>query len=90
MLREEYLLDFGWTPADLAQRLRVDEAVVDDLLAERIPLSAELALRLARLFGQTPAFWIKAQLACDLHTALLTADVESIEPVPQRPVLKAS
>lgn len=90
MLREEYLPDFGWTPEELATRLRVTPAVVADLLAERAPVSAELALRLGRLFRQTPAMWIRLQLAYDLYLALASADVELVEPVPPQPVLKAS
>jgi addiction module HigA family antidote len=91
MLREEFLPDFGWTPDDLAARLRVAPGVVADLLAERAGVTPELALRLGRLFRQTPAMWIKLQLAYDLHLALVAAEVELIEPVPPpQPVRKAS
>src|SRR3982751_2420792 len=61
MLREEYLPDFGWTPDALAARLRVAPEGVAALLAERIDLTPELALRLGRLFRQTPAMWVKLQ-----------------------------
>jgi addiction module HigA family antidote len=91
ILREEYLPDFGWTPDELATRLRVAPEVMADLLAERTSVTPELALRLGRLFRQTPAMWIKMQLACDLHAALTSADVELIEPVPPpQPIRKAS
>src|SRR5688500_9667165 len=74
LLREDFLPDFGWTPDELATRLRVAPEVVADLLAERTGVTPELALRLGRLFRQTPAMWIKLQLACDLHSALVSAD----------------
>jgi addiction module HigA family antidote len=91
LLREEFLPDFGWTPDELAARLRVAPEVVANLLAERTNVTPELALRLGRLFRQTPAMWIKLQLACDLHAALVAADVELIELVPPpQPVRKAS
>jgi addiction module HigA family antidote len=91
MLREEYLPDFGWTPDELAARLRVAPELVADLLAERTNVTPELALRLGRLFRQTPAMWIKLQLACDFHAALASSEVELIEPVPPpQPVRKAS
>jgi addiction module HigA family antidote len=91
LLREDYLPDFGWTPDELAARLRVAPEVVSDLLAERTSVTPELALRLGRLFRQSPAMWIKLQLACDFHAALASADVELIEPVPPpEPVRKAS
>ena len=90
-LREDFLPDLGWTPDELAARLRVAPEVVADLLAERTNVTPELALRLGRLFRQTPAMWIKLQLACDLHASLASADVELIESVPPpQPVRKAS
>jgi addiction module HigA family antidote len=84
LLREEYLRDYGWSAGDLARRLHVPQAVVDGLLAEETPLTPDLALRLGRLFNQTPAFWIKCQLAYDFWFALQAsaADLARIEPVP--------
>lgn len=89
MLREDFLPDLGWAPEELAARLRLPPAVVTDLLAERAPVTPELALRLGRLFHQTPALWIKMQLAYDLHLALVSADVELVEPVECEPVLQS-
>jgi addiction module HigA family antidote len=90
-LREDFLPDFGWTPDELVVRLRVAPDLVSELLAERASVTPELALRLGRLFRQTPAFWIKLQLACDLYAALAAADVELIEPVPPpQPIRKVS
>jgi len=83
LLREEFLPDLGWSSDELAERLRVSRVVIDALLAEAAPVTPELALRLGRLFGQTPAFWIKSQLACDLYRAFkdTAGDLEQIVPV---------
>lgn len=82
-LREDYLPDFGWSAAYLAERLRVPGHVVDDLLAERTPITPELALRLGKLFGQGPGFWLLQQLAHDYYAAFQAADadLEQIMPV---------
>ena len=105
LLREEFLPDFGWSAAELAARLRLPTAAIEALLAEETGVTPDLALRLGRLFAQTPAFWLKAQLAFDLYFALKAAagdldqivpvnaedDVELSEPVPPpQPVRKAS
>jgi addiction module HigA family antidote len=94
LLREEFLPDFGWSAADLAARLRLPTATIDALLAEQAPVTPDLALRLGRLFSQTPAFWLKSQLAFDLYFALKAAagELEEIVPVTAeaRPVRKAS
>lgn len=81
-LREDYLSDFGWSPAELAARLRVPGKVVDDLLAERASVTPELALRLAKLFGQSPGFWLLQQLAHDYFAAFLAADADLGQIVP--------
>ncbi len=40
-----------------------------EMLRERRALSPEMALRLARLFGNSPEFWLNAQRAVDLWDA---------------------
>jgi addiction module HigA family antidote len=83
LLREEFLPDFGWSAADLATRLRVCTETIAALLAEEEPVTPDLALRLGRLFDQTPAFWLKSQLAFDLYFALKAAagELDAIVPV---------
>jgi addiction module HigA family antidote len=39
------------------------------ILAEKRPLSGAMCLRLARLFGSTPDFWMRLQAAYDLAKA---------------------
>ena len=82
-LREDYLPDLGWSPQEFAARLRVPEQLVIDLLAERTPVTPELALRLGKLFGQSPGSWVLHQLAHDYHAAFQAADadLELIVPV---------
>ncbi|MFZ0963986.1 MAG: hypothetical protein WAO35_24235 [Terriglobia bacterium] len=40
-----------------------------DILAERKPLSAVMCLKLSRLLGSTPEFWIRLQAEYDLKKA---------------------
>jgi addiction module HigA family antidote len=54
----------------LAEALGVSRQSINELLRERRALSPEMALRLARLFGNTPQFWLNAQQAVDLWTAM--------------------
>jgi len=69
MLREDFLPDFGLSVAGLAESLGVSRQTVNELLRERRALSPEMALRLARLFGNTPEFWLNAQRGVDLWDA---------------------
>ena len=83
MLREDYLPDYGLTVAVLADALGVSRQTVNELLRERRSLSPEMALRLSRLFGNSPEFWLNAQRAVDLWDAAqaIKADVERIKPL---------
>jgi len=69
MLREDFLPDFGLTATALAQALGVSRQTVSELLRERRALSPSMALRLSRLFGNSPDFWLNAQRAVDLWVA---------------------
>lgn len=70
----------------LADRLGVSRPRFNGILNERRPVTMDSALRLARLFGNTPEYWLTAQMEWDLHQARrsrrLTASVEAIDPLP--------
>ena len=83
MLREDFMPDYGLTVAGLAQALGVSRQTINELLRERRALSPEMALRLARLFGNSPDFWLNAQRAVDLWAAerAIGDEVERIRPL---------
>lgn len=83
MLREDFLPDYGLTVAGLADALGVSRQTVNELLRERRAISPEMALRVARLFGNTPEFWLNAQRAVDLWDAAqaIKEDVDRIKPL---------
>ena len=83
MLREDFLSDYGLTVSALAEAIGVSRQSINELLRERRAVSPEMALRLARLFGNTPEFWLNAQRAVDLWDAAqsLRKDVARIKPL---------
>jgi addiction module HigA family antidote len=83
ILREDFLPDYGLSVTALAEAIGVSRQSVNELLRERRSLSPEMALRLARLFGNTPEFWLNAQRAVDLWEAAeaLKDDVARIRPL---------
>jgi addiction module HigA family antidote len=70
MLREDFLPEYGLTVSGFATSLRVSRQTVNELLRERRAVSPEMALRLSRLFGNSPEFWLNAQRAVDLWEAV--------------------
>lgn len=83
MLREDFMPDYGLTVTGLAEAAGVSRQSVNELLRERRALSPEMALRFARLFGNSPEFWLNAQLAVDLWEAAqrLKGEVRRIKPL---------
>ena len=87
MLREEFMPDMGLTVAALAKRLGVSRQSVNELVRERRALSPDMALRLARLFGTSPQYWLNMQRNVDLWDSLELnrGSIEAIEPLsPER------
>jgi len=66
MLREDFMPDYGLTATSLASALGVSRQTVNELLRERRSITPVMALRLSRLFGNSPEFWLNAQLSRDL------------------------
>ena len=69
MLREDFLPDYGLTVSGLAGAIGVSRQSVNELLRGRRAVSPAMALRLAKLFGNSPEFWLNAQRAVDLWDA---------------------
>ena len=83
MLREDFLPEYWLTVASLAEALGVSRQSMNELLRERRAVSPEMALRLSRLFSNSPEFWLNAQRAVDLWDAAKTlkAQVAHIKPL---------
>jgi addiction module HigA family antidote len=83
MLLEDFLPDYDLTVAGLADAIGVSRQSINELLRGRRAVSPEMALRLARLFGNTPEFWLNAQRAVDLWQAAqaIRDDVARIKPL---------
>ncbi len=69
IIREDILPAAGLSVAAAAKALGVSRQMVHDILAGRKPLSAVMCLKVARLFGSTPEFWIRLQAHYDLKLA---------------------
>ena len=83
MLREDFLPEYGLTVSGFAKAIRVSRQTVNELLQERRTLTPEMALRLSRLFGNSPEFWLNAQRAVDLWKAArnMKGQIDRISPL---------
>ena len=83
MLREDFIVEHDLSVARLAEAVGVSRQTINELVHGRRSVSPSMALRLARLFGNSPEFWLNAQRAVDLWDAnqLLASKVKSIKPL---------
>lgn len=83
ILREEFLAPLGLSAGALARKIHVPRTRIERLVAEQTAVTPDTALRLARIFGTTPEFWMSLQASFDLKTeqARLAADIEAIDPL---------
>ena len=77
MLLEEFLEPMGLSQKDLARRIRVPYQRVNELVNGRRGVTPSTALRLAKVFGNTPGFWLDLQARRDLYHAR-RADAEDL------------
>ena len=75
--------DYGLTVSSLAEALGISRQTINELLRERRAVTPEMALRLSRLFGNTPEFWLNAQQAVDLWEAAraIRTSMDRIKPL---------
>lgn len=69
IIREDILPEVSLSVTAAARALGVSRQMVHDILAGRKPLSAVMCLKVARLFGGTPEFWMRLQAEYDLKKA---------------------
>ena len=83
ILRQDVLPALGLSVTEAARRLGVSRQQLHRVLAETHPLSTEMALRIARLEGNTPDLWLRMQQAYDLWQVehRLQDELAKIEPV---------
>lgn len=86
MLLEEFLKPLGLTQTAAAERMGISFVRLNKIVHGRRGISPDTALRLARLLGTTPDFWLNGQIAWDLWHALHApeaAEIKKIRPVRQ-------
>ena len=70
ILVEEFMGPLGLTQGDLADAMGVPRKHVNELCNNRRAVTADTALMLARVFGNTADFWLNVQRRNDLWSAL--------------------
>lgn len=82
VLREDFLIPMGLSSYAVARAIGVPRTRIERLAREETPITANTALRLAKYFRTTAAFWMGLQAQHDLERAedALAKDLSKIEP----------
>jgi addiction module HigA family antidote len=86
LLREDVLPAVGLPKAEIARLLGISRQTLYDILNERQPVTAQMALRLGRMFGTSAGSWLDMQRNYDLKIA----ERELGDALDAIPVLKAA
>src|SRR5258707_14544916 len=70
ILIEEFMEPLGLTQGALAEAMGVQRKHVNELCNKRRAVTVPTALILARVFGNSPDFWLNAQRRSDLWEAM--------------------
>jgi addiction module HigA family antidote len=77
-LREDVIPALGRPKSEIARLLGISRQALYDVLNEKSPVSAEMAVKLGKLCGNGPNLWINLQRAYDLWHAERHIDVSKI------------
>jgi addiction module HigA family antidote len=69
ILREEFMVPLGLSMNRMAMDLRVPVTRIADIVNQRRGITADTALRFARYFRNSAAFWMNLQTRYDLEVA---------------------
>ena len=83
-LREDYLPPYSLTAGALAKAMGLkDRTRIERIIREKRPITADTALRLAKVFNSSAQFWINLQAQHDLSKAAIEnrAALNEIKPL---------
>lgn len=73
ILLEEYLKPMKLGQVEAARRLEISLNRMNEIVLGKRGITADTALRLARLLKTSPQFWMRLQADWDLHQAVMRA-----------------
>lgn len=90
VLREEFMIPLALTAGRVAKACRLPRTRIERIAAEHTGITADTALRLAKVFGTTPEFWVNLQKRYEVETtrpsiAKELAHVEKLVECPASP-----
>jgi addiction module HigA family antidote len=82
VLREEFLKPLDLSAYAVAKACHVPRTRIERIVREEIGITADSALRLAKLFGTSPEFWLGLQADYEMETTRteIAGELAAIQP----------
>ena len=85
ILREDVFPAVAISKTAVAAALQISRQTLYEILKEKQPVTAEMAVRFGKLFGNGAQFWVNLQRKYDLAMAERVVDVSRIPTLEVRP-----
>jgi addiction module HigA family antidote len=69
ILREEFMEPMGITAYKLSKEIKIQQTAISQIIRGSRRITADMALRLSRFFGNSAQFWLNLQNNYDLELA---------------------
>lgn len=79
MLKEIYLPDYNISITELALKSGISRKHLSNIINCKVPITTEIALKLAKCFNTSAEVWLKEQLAYDLWHARQTVNLDDVQ-----------
>lgn len=87
ILLEEYIKPLGFSVSGFALKIGTSRKNLSKIVNERVGISPEMALKLAKALGTSPEIWLRLQLKYDLWQAKQRTNFDDIEVIcPKREI----
>jgi addiction module HigA family antidote len=86
VLREEFMEPYHLTPYALAHLCHIPRTRIERIAREESGITADTALRLAKVFGTTPDFWLTLQSRYEVERTEAEIAKELMRIKPPEPV----
>ena len=78
IIREDVLPALGMSKSDFAAALGISRQMLHGILTEKHGITAEMAVKLAHVLGNTPGIWLRLQQRYDLWHAERSVDTSKL------------
>lgn len=79
ILKDLYMKDYNLSIAKLALMLGLSRKHMSNIVNCKVPITTEVALKLAKCFKTSPEIWLREQLIYDLWQARQTVNLDNVE-----------